>query len=114
MNPIAFFKCLADETRLRILLLTQHESELCVCELTEALRLSQPKISRHLAQLRNCGLLETRRDGQWVFYRLHPELPSWAQKVLEEVGGNYQAFIQVNQKRLVCMGNRPQRLQECC
>jgi ArsR family transcriptional regulator len=48
----AFFKMLADSTRLRCLLLMQAEGELCVCELTHALNLSQPKISRHLAHLR--------------------------------------------------------------
>jgi len=63
------FKALADETRLRILglLLT---GEVCVCHIHESLRISQPKASRHLAYLRRAGLVETRRDGLWVHYRL--------------------------------------------
>src|SRR5262249_873010 len=63
------FKALADATRLRILglLLT---GEVCVCHIHESLRIPQPKASRHLAYLRNAGLVTTRRDGQWIRYRL--------------------------------------------
>src|SRR6266508_3756218 len=63
------FKALADATRLRILglLLT---GEVCVCHIHESLRITQPKASRHLAYLRRCGLVETRRDGLWVNYRM--------------------------------------------
>ena len=75
MNPIQFYKCLSDETRLRCLMLIENEGELCVCELTEALAESQPKVSRHLAQLRQCELLLDRKQGQWVYYRINPTLP---------------------------------------
>src|SRR6266699_577415 len=63
------FKALADATRLRILglLLT---GEVCVCHIHESLKITQPKASRHLAYLRRAGLVETRRDGLWVHYRL--------------------------------------------
>jgi ArsR family transcriptional regulator, arsenate/arsenite/antimonite-responsive transcriptional repressor len=63
------FKALADATRLRILglLLT---GEVCVCDIHESLKIPQPKASRHLAYLRRSGLVETRRDGLWVHYRL--------------------------------------------
>src|SRR6266849_2046512 len=63
------FKALADTTRLRILglLLT---GEVCVCHIHETLRISQPKASRHLAYLRRSGLVATRRQGLWVYYRL--------------------------------------------
>jgi ArsR family transcriptional regulator len=84
MNPVGFYKCLADETRLQCLLLITRNKELCVCELTDALDVSQPKISRHLAQLRKCQLLSDRREGKWVYYRLHPELPQWQVTVLQE------------------------------
>jgi len=63
------FKALGDETRLRIVALLSH-GELCVCHLEDALGLSQPKVSRHLATLRGAGLVEDRRDGTWVYYRL--------------------------------------------
>ncbi|HEX7087126.1 MAG TPA: metalloregulator ArsR/SmtB family transcription factor [Vicinamibacterales bacterium] len=63
------FKALSDGTRLRILglLLT---GEVCVCHIHEALGIPQPKASRHLAYLRREGLVDTRRDGLWVYYRL--------------------------------------------
>jgi len=63
------FKALADATRLRILglLLT---GEVCVCHIHESLRIPQPKASRHLAYLRKAGLVETRREGLWMHYRL--------------------------------------------
>jgi ArsR family transcriptional regulator len=63
------FKALADATRLRILglLLT---GEVCVCDIHESLKIPQPKASRHLAYLRNSGLVETRREGLWIHYRL--------------------------------------------
>ncbi len=62
-------QALADRTRLRILglLLT---GEVCVCHIHQSLNLAQPKVSRHLAYLRRAGLVETRRDGLWVHYRL--------------------------------------------
>ncbi len=63
-------------------MLLQRHGELCVCELTHALSLSQPKISRHLGQLRESGLVETRREGRWIYYRIHPELAVWVQAVL--------------------------------
>lgn len=78
LTPTVVFKCLADDTRVRLMLLIAREQELCVCELVCALQQSQPKISRHLAQLRTCGLLADRRQGQWVYYRLHPELSQCA------------------------------------
>lgn len=113
MKPVDFFKCLADETRLRCLLLIQQESELCVCELMEALDESQPKISRHLAQLRQCGLLLDRRDSKWVYYRLNTELPAWIRKVLAETVQSNEQFINNNLQRLESMSNRPERAT-CC
>lgn len=114
MNPVQFYKCLADETRFRCLLLIEHEQELCVCELTEALDEIQPKISRHLAQLRNCELLTDRRQGQWVFYRINPELDSWARSVIAETLKSNKAFIEVNLSALDRMGSRPARREACC
>jgi len=63
------FKSLADETRLRILALLTG-GELCVCDLMAALALPQSTVSRHLATLRHAGLVEDRRQGVWMYYRL--------------------------------------------
>lgn len=64
-----FFMALADKTRLRLLNLMR-DDEICVCFFTEVLGDSQPKISRHLAYLRNAGLVKSRREGKWMHYRI--------------------------------------------
>src|SRR5579859_1401553 len=63
------FKALADATRLRILGLLL-SGEVCVCDIHESLKIPQPKASRHLAYLRRSGLVEARREGLWIHYRL--------------------------------------------
>ncbi|RJG09747.1 ArsR family transcriptional regulator [Pseudomonas cavernicola] len=83
LTPVRLFKALSDETRLRCLALIG-SGERCVCELTSALDLAQPKISRHLAQLRSSGVLLDRRQGQWVYYQINPALPDWASVILRE------------------------------
>src|SRR5471032_2663248 len=65
----SLFKALADATRLRILGLLL-AGEVCVCDIHESLKVPQSKASRHLAYLRRSGLVETRREGLWIHYRL--------------------------------------------
>lgn len=114
MTPLSFFKALADDTRMRSLLLIQAQSELCVCELMAALDEIQPKVSRHLAQLRKLGLLVDRRQGQWVFYSINPELPGWASEILQTLANNEAEMIGGNLINLELMGDRPERVKHCC
>lgn len=72
------FAALSDPIRLRCVALLARYGELCVCELTHALQASQPKISKHMAVLRDAGIVADRRNAQWVLYRLTAELPGWA------------------------------------
>jgi len=58
--------------------------EMCVCELTGAIGAAQPHMSRHLAQLREAGLVLDRRDGLWIHYRINPGLPEWVLAVLDK------------------------------
>ena len=104
-----FFKMLADRTRMRALMLMQSEDELCVCELTHALKLSQPKISRHLAQLREAGLVRTRREGLWMYYRINPALPDWALAILKNslLGSEQDKTFRQDHSRLCGMPDRP-------
>ncbi len=109
-----FFKMLADSTRLRCLMLMQAEGELCVCELTHALNLSQPKISRHLAHLREAGLLIARRNGTWMNYRINPNLQGWVLEILQTTLNGIrktEPFIS-DRKMLDKMANRPGLI--CC
>ena len=69
-NEAAFFKVLADSTRLRLAILLSINGETCVCELAEALQTPQYTISRHLGIMRSAGLVEVRREGTWMHYRL--------------------------------------------
>lgn len=114
MDPVLFYKNLADDTRLRCLLLIEREEELCVCELMEALDEIQPKISRHLAQLRRNKLVVDRRQGQWVFYRINPGLPEWAKTVLKATRESNASFLKKNINQLCKMGDRPTRAKACC
>lgn len=70
---VRWFKLLADETRLRILLFLMEESELNVRTLCDMLSLSQPAVSHHLALLRGDGLIDCRRDGKHNFYHILPQ-----------------------------------------
>ena len=92
MNQADFFKCLSDPTRLAILALVLKQENICVCELTAQLELSQPKISRHLALLRNLSILLDQRKGQWIYYRLNPNLPQWAHAILDVLKQQSEAF----------------------
>ncbi|HWC76710.1 MAG TPA: metalloregulator ArsR/SmtB family transcription factor, partial [Blastocatellia bacterium] len=65
----AFFRALADRTRLRLVNL-MGDDEVCVCYFVEVIGTNQPKISRHLAYLRRAGIVDARRDGKWIHYRL--------------------------------------------
>ena len=111
MHEQAFFESLSDETRRRILVLILKHEELCVCELFQALEVAQPKVSRHLAVLRDAGLLAQRREGTWVFYRLDPHLPAWAYRILGlmvEGVSNGLPYCE-DAERLATPANRPVR-----
>ena len=102
------FQALGDATRLRILglLLT---GEVCVCHIHESLKVSQPKASRHLAYLRRAGLVDSRREGLWVYYRLadasDPVVASVKQAVTHALG--HLPGVQRDAQRL-------QRKNGCC
>ncbi|MDX1266568.1 MAG: metalloregulator ArsR/SmtB family transcription factor [Oceanisphaera sp.] len=113
-HPLGLFKALSDDTRLQLVLLIMAEQEMCVCEMTHALNESQPKISRHLALLRQHELLSDRREGQWVYYRLSSALDAGVLAILQDTLRHYRHYIQPAQERLTTMGNRPERQRLCC
>ncbi len=107
-----FYDVLSDETRRRLLALFLKEGELCVCELGAALDMAQPKVSRHLAVMREAEVLSQRREGTWVYYRLHSHLPLWAARTLElMVQGLPEGILRQDAERLGTMADRPAR---CC
>jgi ArsR family transcriptional regulator len=109
MNPSPLFRALSDPTRLRCLsLLVKHE-ELCVCELTHALGLPQPKVSHHLAALRKAELVSDRKEGLWIYYRINQVIPQWVGEVIRtttEGIGSEEPFAS-DTVALAEMPNRP-------
>ncbi len=80
MNELLqFFRAINDETRLRLFSLLS-ERDHCVCELTEILALPQPKVSKHLAKLKDLGFVETKREGQFIYYHL-----SVSNEIIQEI-----------------------------
>lgn len=82
-NPIALLSVLAHPTRLAALRLLRDAQEHCVCELMDRLGASQSRMSRHMAALRQAGLVVDRRDAQWVRYRLNPALGIEVRRLLD-------------------------------
>jgi len=95
-------KALSDETRLRMVALLAH-GELCVCHLEEALGLQQSTASRQLAVLRSAGVVETRRDGSWIYYRLAPQADALTRAVLRALTADF--------KKRQALGQDAERLQ---
>jgi ArsR family transcriptional regulator len=87
----AVFKALADKTRLRILALLGN-NEVCVCHIHDTLGLPQPTASRHLAYLRKSGLVDARRDGVWMHYRISASLDPMVKKV---IGAAIAALLEI-------------------
>jgi ArsR family transcriptional regulator len=104
-----FFRALADRTRLRILNLLGSD-EVCVCFFVEILQTNQPKISRHLAYLRRAGIVDARREGQWIHYKIVDPSDRDAARVLKDtmlwLAGD--ADMQRDRQRLVKVCCAPQ------
>jgi ArsR family transcriptional regulator len=105
-EPAFLFKTLADPTRLRLLNLLAC-GETCVCELTDTLRVVQPKVSRHLSHLKRAGLVEAHRNGKWMHYR-------WAKHgdpLIRHVLTGLRDWMAKNDRM---NGERRRRNQVCC
>jgi ArsR family transcriptional regulator, arsenate/arsenite/antimonite-responsive transcriptional repressor len=91
VRPVTrLFRALGDETRVRIVALLTH-GELCVCHIEAALGLSQPNASRQIGVLRSAGLVEPRREGNWVYYRLARQSDDDCRRVLATVVKSFSA-----------------------
>jgi ArsR family transcriptional regulator len=80
-RQVEIFRALGDSTRLKILKLLS-SGELCVCQIEQALKISQTLTSRHLSVLRMIGLVRTRKEGQWVYYSYNQPRTLFEQQVL--------------------------------
>ncbi|MDX6559321.1 MAG: ArsR family transcriptional regulator, arsenate/arsenite/antimonite-responsive transcriptional [Blastocatellia bacterium] len=100
------FKALADRTRLRLIGLIG-DSEVCVCFLVVILKISQPKISRHLAYLRRAGMVTARREGKWMHYRLTEPPDEHAARIFREVRAALSEHPELQR-------DREKLMQVCC
>lgn len=108
------YSVLSHPMRLRALILIKQVGELCVCELTHSLDLAQPVISRHLAQLKEAGILRSRRQGLWIYYSINVEIPQWVDQLIQVTTNGIASSspYQDDLKALHDMSDRPN--QACC
>ncbi|WP_394203909.1 metalloregulator ArsR/SmtB family transcription factor [Shewanella waksmanii] len=114
IEPITLFKSLSDPVRLSIMLLLKAEGELCVCEFSEALNEIQPKISRNLALLKTAEVVVNRRQGQWIYYSINPDLPQWAAEIIAETFNANQQLIAQPLSILKAVGDTEDRPTILC
>ncbi len=86
-NLISVFKALADKNRLRIVASLWEQDELCACQVIEMLGVTGATVSRHLTILQDAGIIVSRKDGRWIYFRLSEQLPKefpreWLQNTL--------------------------------
>jgi ArsR family transcriptional regulator, arsenate/arsenite/antimonite-responsive transcriptional repressor len=107
---VRLFAALADPTRLRLLNLMNGQ-EVCVCYFVEILKQGQPKISRHLAYLRNAGVVSARRDGKWMHYSIEWSNDTAAASILSAALENLDSdrAMQTDRERLKRACCEPQR-----
>ncbi len=105
-NIELLFKALADGTRLRLISLIS-DSEVCVCFFVAILKISQPKISRHLAYMRRAGIVKARREGKWMHYRLAEPPDEHAARIFREVRASMAEHPEFQR-------DREKLLQVCC
>ncbi len=85
IDPEQVFSALANGTRLRCLFLVAVNEDVCVCEVVAALGLAQPTASKSLNMLKTAGLLIDRREGNWNYFSLNPDMPRWLAQVVKAV-----------------------------
>jgi ArsR family transcriptional regulator len=108
-RPTGLLKAFADPVRLRLVNLLAERDEVCVCHMHEALDLPQPTVSRHLAYLRKHGIVATRKEGLWVYYRLAKPTSDLHRMLVACVGSclSSLAVLKADRERL-------NRLISCC
>lgn len=122
-EAVKLFKALADETRLRILNLLCRR-ELCVCQIVEVLGVGQSKASRHLAHLRQAGLVTDRREGLWMYYslsalsgELQRQVVEWLKQAGDEIPmatADLEALANLGECGDLCPDHVPNKEGEQC
>ena len=120
-SALQFLKALSDLNRLRIVAALDRYEELCVCQITELLQVTGATVSRHLAILQRAGLLASRKEGRWIYFRLAP--PADAEALMDWLAASaassdqlradadaLDAIVEITREDLC----RQQRGEACC
>lgn len=97
-QALAITKALADGNRLRVIMALTGYEELCVCQITEILGHATPTVSRHMSVLQNAGLVKSRKEGRWVYYRLSDAFPRQLLQWLKDAAGNAEEIDRDREK----------------
>jgi len=84
------FKAFSDDARIRIMFLLTHQKELCITDIEHVLDFTQTKTSRHVAFLRNAGLLNARRKDQWIYYQIKEEVLGMVEQIFKFLSDDLQ------------------------
>lgn len=98
-------KALADGNRLRVIMALTDYDELCVCQITEILGHATPTVSRHMSVLQNAGLVKSRKEGRWVYYRLSQTFPRRLLEWLNDAAGNADEIARDKEKLRTILSN---------
>lgn len=113
MEPVSFYHALSDGTRLRIINLIR-QGPLCVCHIQEILGEPQVKVSKHLAILKAAGLVEARREANWMIYSLPEKRPALLSANLECLAGDKSPRLREDTRQLEkLLGAMPEGSPAC-
>lgn len=122
-TQLAIMKALSDRNRFRVVAALQVHAELCACQITELLQVSGATVSRHMGTLVRAGLVESRKDGRWIYFRLPAAPAAPVRPILDWLGAGIarspaieqdrRALVQIlsQDKEALC---RRQRGEACC
>lgn len=110
---IEIFKALSEESRLRILSILE-DSELCVCEIEATLNLTQSNASRHLNVLKRCGIVESRKDALWTYYRISPVFQQEHKELWLYLVEELKKLPTYQEDHEACEQNKAKKLCSCC
>jgi ArsR family transcriptional regulator len=121
IQTVVLLKALSDMNRLRIVVALGRFEELCACQITELLQVTGATVSRHLGVLQHAGVLKSRKEGRWIYYRLAPPVDADALfQWVDESSGKSDVFTADGQalEKIVGIGRedlcRLQRGEDCC
>ena len=120
-KTIEITKALAGRNRLRIISMLSEHEELCVCQIADVLNITMPSVSRHMSKLAVAQLIESRKDGRWIYYRLAEEFPfellDWLEENLsdsKEIQNDQHVLEKVfSEKSMEFCINNPKNRRKC-